>query len=123
MSLHLYEYDSDNSEYLVVSEDGLQTSPVRTSHNGTNGEIVEQKLFLRNDDANFYYTTIKIQPIPLRKTRVGDISYPEAFVGFKILVQDGQPTESEWLAVKSGIEIDVVDIGTTTAGEDRKSVV
>jgi len=117
MAIGLFEYDEDNSQYNQVSEDGLHTSPIQSSHNGTNGEIVEKKMFLKNDDSNFYYTDIKIQAVPARKVKVGDINYPEAFVGFKIIVQDDQPSENEWLAIRSGNEADVVDIGTSSSGD------
>lgn len=117
MSLGVYEFDEDNSTFEALSIDGLQTRPVQYTHDGTNGEIVETKLYLRNDDANFYYTNISLQTVPGRKVRVGDLNFPEAFIGFKIIVQDGQPTESEWLSVESGNEADFADIGSASAGD------
>lgn len=117
MALLIYEFDEDNSEFDSVSKNGLQTNPVQTTHNGTDGQVVEKKLFLRNDDSDFYYTGITLVPIPARKVRVGDINYPEAFINFKIIVQDEQPTESEWLAQESGNTVNITDIGDTNAGD------
>lgn len=114
MALFVYEYDTDNSEFLEISRNGLQTKPIQTTHNGTDGQTVEQKLFLRNDDSGFYYTNVRLSPVPARKVRVGDINYPEAFIGFKIILKDEQPTESEWLAVESGNEVAFEDIGDTS---------
>lgn len=117
MALGIFEYDAGNSEFNVVSEDGAQTNPVQSSHDGTNGEIVEKKLYLRNDNTNFYYENITLETRPARKVRVGDPNYPEAFIGFKVINQDIQPTESEWLAVESG-NMEVFDnIGSETEGD------
>lgn len=117
MGLFIYEFDEDNSEFLPISKNGLQTRPIQTTHNGTDGEVVEKKLYLRNDDSNFYYTGVEITPIPSRKVKVGDINFPEAFVNFKLINKDEQPTESEWLAVRSGNELPIEDIGDTNGGD------
>jgi len=117
MSLDIYEYDQENSVYNKISANGLQTNPVQTTHNGTDGEIVEKKLFLRNDNENFYYTDITLTAVPPRKVRVGDINYPEAFIGFKIVEKDDQPTENEWLAIESGNEANFVVIGDSSTGD------
>lgn len=113
MSLDIYEYDSDNNQYLLISEDGLQTRPIQTTHDGTNGEVVEKKLFLRNDDELFYHNNIRLKPTPDSKVRVGDINFPEAFIGYKIIFKENQPSKSEWAAVQSGDEAFVTNIGTT----------
>lgn len=115
--LAIYEYDSLNNAYQKISKDGLQTRPVQTSHDGTNGEVIEKKLFIRADDVNFYYTTVVLTPYPARKVRVGDVQYPEAFVGFKIISGDAQPSANQWLAVSSGSSVDLADIGDTNAGD------
>lgn len=117
MALNLYEYNEDNNQYTAISEDGLHTNPIKSSHDGTNGEIVEKKYYLKNTDNNFYYTDITLTSIPSRKVKVGDINYPEAFVGFKILNQDTQPTENEWLSIKSGNEVILADIGNASEGD------
>jgi hypothetical protein len=117
MALFVYEFDEDNSEFLEISKNGLQTKPIQTTHNGTDGQVVEKKQFLRNDDTNSYYTIIKMTTTPARKVRVGDINFPEAFVNYKIIIKDEQPTESEWLAVESGNEVVFDDIGDTNASD------
>lgn len=113
MSLNLYEYDKDNNQYLRISEDGLQTRPVQTTHNGTNGEVVEKQLFIRNSDENFYFTNIRLTPSPATKVRVGDVNYPEAFIGYKIIIKNTQPTKSEWASTESGNTAIFTNIGTT----------
>jgi len=117
VALSIYLYDENNSTFSPVSKQGLQTRPVVTTHDGTNGQTVETKLFVRNDDLNYYYTNITFQGTPARKVRVGDINYPEAFVGFKLLAQDSQPTESEWAAVESGNVLSFPDVGSTSEGD------
>jgi hypothetical protein len=113
MSLSLYTYDKDNNQYLPISENGLQTRPIQTTHNGTNGEVVEQQLFLRNDDEDFYYSNIRLTSIPASKVRVGDVNYPEAYIGYKIIVKNTQPTKSEWSSNQSGDTSIITNIGTT----------
>lgn len=117
-TINIYEYDQDNNAYRVISQDGLQTSPIQSSHDGTNGEVIEKKIYIRNDDVNFYYSDIRLTPYPARKTRVGDIQYPEAFVGFKILSQENQPTKNEWLAIESGSTTFVPNIGDSQTGDN-----
>lgn len=117
MSLDVYNYDQDNSTYHKISENGLQSNPIKTSHNGTDGEIVEKKYYLKNDDANFYYDNIQLKAVPSRKVRVGDINYPEAFIGFKIIEKDDQPTENEWLAIESGNTAAFNSIGSSSEGD------
>lgn len=112
-SLNIFEYDRDNNQYLMVSQDGLQSRPIQTTHDGTNGEIVEKKLYLRNDNENFYFNSINLQAVPASKVRVSDINYPEAFIGYKIIFKESQPTKSEWAAVQSGDSAIVTNIGTT----------
>lgn len=113
MSLNLYEYDKDNNQYLRISEDGLQTRPIQTTHNGTNGEVVEKQLFLRNNDENFYFTNVRLNPLPATKVRVGDVNYPEAYIGYKIIVKNTQPTKAEWNSTESGNTAIITNIGTT----------
>lgn len=117
MALLIYEFDEDNSEFLDISKNGLQTRPIQTAHNGTDGQVIEKKLFLRNEDVNSYYTNTKLVSIPSRKVRVGDINFPEAFINYKIIIKDEQPTESEWLAVESGNEVNFQGIGDTNASD------
>ena len=117
MSLALYEYDKDNNQYLAISQDGLQTSPVQTTHDGTNGEVVEKKLFLRNSNSNLYYNNIRLQATPASKVRVGDINYPEANIGYKIIFKETQPSKSEWASTQSGEYATYDNIGTTDVAD------
>lgn len=113
MALSLYEYDKDNNQYLEISQNGLQTRPIQTTHNGTNGEIVEKQLFLRNDNDNFYYLNVRLQATPANKVRIGDVNFPEAYIGYKIIIKNTQPTKSEWAATQSGDIATITNIGTT----------
>jgi hypothetical protein len=117
MAIGLYEYDVNNSQYVEHSRNGILTNPVQTTHDGTNGEVAEKKLYLRNDNAAFYYSNMTIQPLPLTKTGVGDINYPEAFVTFKIIVQEEQPSANQWRSVQSGSEVTFPNIGVVGSGD------
>jgi hypothetical protein len=118
MALDVYTFNTDTSNFEKHSKNGLLTDPVQTTHDGTNGETVEKKLFLRNDDTNFFYTNLTLQPLPQTKTAVDDINFPEAFVTFKIIVQNEQPTENQWKSVASGSVVTFPDIGATGSGDD-----
>lgn len=118
MALDLYEFDQDNNQYVKVSQNGLQTSPIQTSHDGTNGEVVEKKIYVRSDDTAFYYTNLQLKGTPARKVRVGDQNYPEAFIGLKLSAGDTQPTRNEWLAIESGNVMELDDIGDSNAGDN-----
>lgn len=113
MSLSLYEYDKDNNQYLEISQNGLQSRPIQTTHNGTNGETVEKQLFLKNNDDNFYYSAIRLTPVPANKVRIGDVNFPEAYIGYKVIIKNTQPTRSEWAATQSGDTAFIANIGTT----------
>ena len=117
MSLQLFEYDEENNQYLPVSENGLQSNPIQTTHDGTNGEVIEKRLFIQNSDLDLYYTNIRLQAKPDRKVRVGDINYPEAFIGYKIIYKEAQPTQSEWASVESGNEEVITHVGSTDLGD------
>jgi hypothetical protein len=116
-NLDIYDYDEGNNQYLLISAGGLQSRPIQTTHDGTNGEIVEKRLFLRCDDENFYYNNIQISPTPDSKVRVGDINFPEANIGYKVIIKEDQPTESEWAATQSGDPAILDNIGTTDQGD------
>lgn len=112
MALDMYTFDEDINDFVKHSKNGIFSNPAQTTHDGTNGEVVEKQLFLRNDDVNFFYDNITLQALPLLKTAVGDINFPEAFITFKIQVQNQQPTENEWKAVQSGALTLFPDIGS-----------
>lgn len=117
MALDIYEYDVENNVYIKHSKDGLLTNPVQSTHDGTNGEVVEKILYLKNDDSNVYYSNLTLQALPLTKTGVGDLNYPEAFISFKIIAQNSQPTANEWASVNSGNKIAFPDIGESGLGD------
>lgn len=117
MSLSIYEYDKDNNQYLEISENGLQSRPIQTTHNGTNGEVVEKQLFIRNNDENFYFSNLRLTATPATKVRIGDINYPEANIGYKIIIKNTQPTKSEWAATQSGDTAVISNIGTTNLSD------
>lgn len=111
--LKIYTFDEANNEFVPHSKNGLFTAPIKTSLNGSQGESEERKLFVRNSDANTYFTAVTIKGAPSTRVRVGDPAYPEANITLKLILKDTQPSENEWLAVESGNEIVVDNIGDT----------
>ena len=113
MSLFVFEYDEDNNTYKKISEDGVQTNPIQTTHDGTNGQIVEKKLFIKNDDSNTYLTALAVQAMPESKVKIGGIDFPEAYIGYKLFFKETQPSKSEWASVLSGNEMFIDNVGDT----------
>ena len=127
MSLDIYEYDASNNSYVLISQDGLQTRPVQTTHNGTTGEVVEKQLFLRNSNELFYYTNIALKSTPASRVKIDDPNHPEAYISYKIITKDikpsgeawkiNPPTKTEWAAAISGDAVPCLDIGTTNEAD------
>lgn len=117
MSLFICEFDEDNNTYKKISEDGLQSNPIHTTHDGTNGQIVEKKLFIKNENNQRYFTGISIQARPEEKVKVGDLDYPEAYIGYKLFFKENQPSKSEWASVLSGNKMHIENIGTTDTAD------
>lgn len=107
MPLGIYEKVAE-SRYVAYSNDGDQTNPVTTSHDGRNGDTFEIQLYLKSDDSHTY-TNISIKPIS--KTSDDDIGLGSnsgtSGWGVKLLENPSHtPTENDWDSVEYGEQID-----------------
>lgn len=41
------------------------------------------------------------------------INYPEAYIGYKIIFKENQPSKSEWASIQSGDNTFLSNVGTT----------
>ena len=117
MALDIYREVSTGTYALYGRygvDDGLL--PVITTHDGVLGEIVEIKLFVRNDDSTEYYTNIVVTPVS--KTVPDDTIGTASGHGVKLSAGSTQPTEAEWEAIDYGDAITLSDIGSLGAGDD-----
>jgi len=98
-------------EYGV--EDGLL--PIVTTHDGVLGEVVETKIYVRNDDVDEFYTDITVVPICL--TSPDEVDGVTSGHGMKLRTGNTQPTEAEWEATDYANTISLDDIGASGAGD------
>lgn len=116
MALDLYREISTGvysicKEYEAVDD----VLPIITTHDGTLGEVVETRLFVRNDDVAEYYTNISV--VPVSTTSPSDIIGVATGHGVKLRVGATQPTEAEWEMIDYGEGILIEDIGEEGAGD------
>jgi hypothetical protein len=112
MALSIYRELSTGS-YAVIKQDGSSESslPVITTHDGVLGEVVETKLYIRNDDPTEYYTNITVKAIS--KTSPDDTIGTASGHGVKLSTLATQPTEAQWAAMDYGNTISFSDIGAS----------
>ena len=103
MALDIYSYATS---YTACDEygDSPLVNPVKTTHDGVLGETRETILYVRNDNATYWYDNISIEAT----SQSGAIP-----TGWVIKMRGGttQPTEAEWDAIAVGNTIVIDDIG------------
>jgi len=117
MTLAVYKEVSEGI-YVKAKEWGIldpETSPISTTHDAVLGEVVEIKLFVRNDDALKYYTTTVVSPVV--KDGTDDVSGIVTGHGVKLCYSPIQPTEAEWDAIDYGTTITIGAIGESGLGD------
>lgn len=124
MALDIYREVSTGT-YAVYGIDGAGDDhlPIITTHDGVLGEVVEVKLFIRNDDPTEYYQGITVTPIS--KTSPDDTIGTESGHGVKLYRRgtlstdlQPQPTEAEWAAIDYGAFVSFPNIGQAASGDD-----
>lgn len=91
-------------------------APIRTQHDGRLGGASEQLIYISNDDPTLYYTGLQISLVSTGGyDEEGE--YGSSGWSFKFHYGERQPTESEWDTVRSGVLVDLPDLGTTDAAD------
>jgi hypothetical protein len=116
MALDIYR-EVSTGIYAVYGRDGVDDGllPIITTHDGILGEVVEIKLFVRNDDPTEYYEGISVAPVS--KTLPDDTIGTSSGHGVKLNLGSTQPTEAEWGAIDYGDSISLPDIGASGSGD------
>lgn len=116
MGLKLYyKY---NDQYVEVSSGGLFTDPVPTVHDGKTGDIITTQLFLRNDDANLWYSNITVRGYDLTETvDKNDVNYTSTGWGVKLSAEELEPTLAGWNGTDWGNTISIQNIGSTSGSD------
>ena len=93
---------------LAFYDSGLSaftTDPLRTFHDGHLGGSYEVLVYVRNDDANKYYTNNQVFIELLSYDDYGE--YGASGWSAKLMYGARQPTEAEWDIVRSGDSISI----------------
>jgi len=95
--IKLYKFSTDRQEYEEISQ-GTFASPatVRSTPGGT---VSAQKLWIRNDNQNNFYTDISLSVPMVDVQGLPSVEIPEAKISVKILSGDEEPTDGEWAGV------------------------
>lgn len=106
MGLAVY---NDTVPGAKLSQDGAFTNALRNSLDGRGGGSSETLLYIRNDDAAFYYTGISIQPVDIN----GGVSILDGTSGYywKLIATSSQPTLADWNLVTGGSFISLANLG------------
>jgi hypothetical protein len=108
MALKIYPDASPDNPY---SQDGLMSNPLRLGFNARLASTSEAKYYLRNDNSNFNYSDIQIQPVDHTGSHLVDGTND---FSWKLSAGDTQPTADEWDNITAGAAISMSDISDTS---------
>lgn len=109
--LAIYETTSPTSAF---SAGGLFTNPFSVAMDGSKGEIIQKKLYVRNDDALKTYTSISLQPVDTSNLHLVDGT--KGF-SWKLIASASQPLDAQWAITPHGNSITIPDILDTNTYE------
>jgi len=115
MGLKIY---NDVSPDTVFSTEGSFDNPLTHSFNGTTGEVIERRYYIRNDDASRWYSNISVQPVVSSGDDIVDgVGSTEGY-SWKVLAGDSQPLEEQWELKDAGEAVSLgSDIGSGSVGD------
>lgn len=115
MGLKIYEAVDPSSAFSV---EGSFDNPLTHSFNGTTGEVIEKRYYIRNDDEDRWYSNISIEPITDVASPIVDGSGTTEGYSWKLLTGDSKPLEEQWELKPAGEAITFsADIGSDSAGD------
>lgn len=115
MGLKVY---SDVAPESVFSTEGTFDKPLTHSFNGTTGEVVERRYYIRNDDAARWYSNISIQPVIQEGDNIVNGTGSTEGYSWKVIAGDSQPLEEQWELQGAGAATSFgSNIGSASAGD------
>ena len=87
-----------------------------SSHNGYTGGSFEKKFYLRNDEADKYYTNIEVVPVFANDELPNGALYTTTGWSIKLKYGSEQPSEEEWAEINVNERLEVPSIGTIASG-------
>jgi len=113
MSLKIYSNVDPSSAFSI---NGTFSNPIWHSFDGINGEVIEKRYFVRNDDVAKWYSSITVQPID-GGDNIVDGSGPTVNYNWKLIAGDQRPLEEQWALKSAGNSIDLSNIGESGTGD------
>lgn len=107
--LDIYESADPSSAFTVSGNFG---NPFTAAFDGVLGEVIERKVYVRNDDALYYYENITVQPIDGGDDIVDGSGVTEDY-NWKLYAGDSQPLEEQWELTSAGNQIALADLGSS----------
>lgn len=118
MATGIILYYKEDDEFIAVSSDTDLSQPVKTIHNGRDGDTRTVCLYLRNDDAAKWFSNIRVTPLDLvEEDGYYDVDYTDTGWGVKLSEGTEEPSSGEWDDIDWGDYIDMSDIGTVDAAD------
>jgi len=114
MALVMYYKNGD--EFVEITRNTDLTGPIATVHDGREGGPVTTQLYIRNDEATRWYSSVTIQPVDLVEAYpYGDVAYNETGWGVKLSADTEEPTLAEWDDIEWGNTISMPNVGSASS--------
>jgi hypothetical protein len=108
MGLYIYENSTDTAH---LSVDDAFSNPLLLTQDGRVGGTVEKKLYVKNNDDTYDYSSIQVY---VEQTS-GSVDFVNGTKGFyiKLYAGDTQPTLEQWQTISPGNTISLSNISDT----------
>lgn len=105
MPLRIYQVADPSTAF---SNSGNMTNPFRVSFDGRLGGVVQNRLYLRNDDTSVYYSGINVFPVDTGANHITDGTNNYSW---KLNLGDQQPLEQQWATIANNNTITISGLG------------
>ena len=110
MGLKIYKNPDPATD---LSQDNTFTNPFALAFDGTVGQIIEKRLYVRNSNNVKSYESITLEPVHLSDINILN----EPGFSWKMIAGDEQPIQDQWNLVSTGNQILIPDIGDNISSD------
>ncbi len=100
--------------HTAISQDGTFTNPFAVAIDGKNGGVIQQRLYIRNDDPDLSYSGINLLLVDTIGESAIDGSDRKTW---KLYEGDTQPTDNQWATVSGANFITFSGIGNSLVSD------